>query len=56
MKINPLTKNKNKINTSENVRLGINSFPRNAKNTLTSTENIVRLSIFLNGRTNSFLR
>ena len=54
--MNPFTKNKNKINTSEDVKLGINSFPSNAKNTLTRTENIVRLSIFLNGRTNNFLR
>ena len=44
------------MKTSENVRLGINSFPSNAKNTLTRTENMVRLSIFLNGRTNNFLR
>ena len=39
------------IKTSENVRLGIINFPNNAKTTLTNTENIVRLSIFLKGRT-----
>ena len=43
------------MKTSENVRLGIISLPKNAKTTLTSTENIVRLSIFLKGRTNNFL-
>jgi len=43
------------MKTSENVRLGITSLPNNAKTTLTSTENIVRLSIFLKGRTNNFL-
>ena len=45
--MNPLTRNKNNIKTSENVRLGIINFPNNAKTTLTNTENIVRLSIFL---------
>ena len=49
--MNPLTRNKNSIKTSENVRLGIINFPNNAKTTLTNTENIVRLSIFLKGRT-----
>jgi len=43
------------MNTSERVKLGINILPNNAKNTLTKTENIVRLSIFLKGRTKSFL-
>ena len=49
--MNPLTRNKNNIKTSENVRLGMNNFPNNAKTTLTKTENMVRLSIFLKGRT-----
>ena len=44
------------MKTSDNVRLGIISLPKNAKNTLTITENMVKLSIFLNGRTNNFLR
>tara|TARA_B100000401_G_C52202108_1_gene437424 strand:+ start:337 stop:507 length:171 start_codon:yes stop_codon:yes gene_type:complete len=56
MKINPLTKNKNRINTSEMVRVGIISLPNSAKNMLTKIEKIVKLSIFLNGRTNNFLR
>jgi len=51
-----LTRNKNKMNTSDNVRLGIISFPINAKITLTKIENIVKLSIFLKGRTVNFLR
>ena len=38
--MNPLTRNKNNIKTSENVRLGIINFPNNAKTTLTNTENI----------------
>ena len=55
MKINPLTRNRNRINTSEDVKLGITSLLPNAKKTLTKIENIVKLSIFLNGRTISFL-
>ena len=38
--MNPLTRNKNNIKTSENVKLGIINFPNNAKTTLTNTENI----------------
>ena len=44
------------MNTSDNVRLGIISFPINATITLTKIENIVKLSIFLKGRTVNFLR
>ena len=44
------------MKTSENVKLGIITLHNNEKTTLTSTENIVRLSIFLKGRTNNFLR
>ena len=43
------------MNTSDELKLGMNSFPTNAKNTLTKIENTVKLSIFLKGRTNNFL-
>ena len=54
--IKPLTKNRNKIKTSDILMSGKINFPIKAKTTLTSIEKMVRLSIFLNGKTRIFLK